>query len=134
TVTNEWKAVHGPSALVFGPDGNLYVADEVTVVKFNGTTGAFMSVFVRWASRTNATNCTRVPSPSPLPISFNTARSSLAALRFCPGLGRAKVRHGVSRQLGSFPSGRPLDRAAADSNIAAASIYFVCSISAEGDT
>jgi hypothetical protein len=35
-----------PADLAFGPDGNLYVADEVNVVKFDGTTGAFISVFV----------------------------------------------------------------------------------------
>jgi outer membrane protein assembly factor BamB len=32
--------------LAFGPDGNLYVADTDNVVKFNGTTGAFISIFV----------------------------------------------------------------------------------------
>jgi sugar lactone lactonase YvrE len=35
-----------PADLAFGPDGNLYVADEVNVVKFDGTTGAFISIFV----------------------------------------------------------------------------------------
>jgi len=34
-----------PAGIAFGPDGNLYVADEVNVVKFDGTTGAFISVF-----------------------------------------------------------------------------------------
>ena len=35
-----------PVALAFGPDGNLYVADEVNVLKFNGSTGAFVTTFV----------------------------------------------------------------------------------------
>ena len=37
-----------PVGLVFGPDGNLYVASEDSeqVLKFNGATGAFIGVFV----------------------------------------------------------------------------------------
>jgi streptogramin lyase len=35
-----------PAGLAFGPDGSLYVADEVNVLKFDGTTGAFISTFV----------------------------------------------------------------------------------------
>ncbi len=35
-----------PLDSAFGPDGNFYVADGVNVVKFDGTTGAFISVFV----------------------------------------------------------------------------------------
>ena len=38
---------NGPVGLQFGPDGNLYVAmlGSSNVVKFNGSTGAFISVF-----------------------------------------------------------------------------------------
>lgn len=40
----------GPHAIIFGPDGNLFVADgfgtESKVVRYNGTTGAFLDDFV----------------------------------------------------------------------------------------
>jgi hypothetical protein len=32
--------------MAFGPDGNLYIADEVNVLKYDGRTGAFIGVFV----------------------------------------------------------------------------------------
>lgn len=39
-----------PVGLAFGSDGSLYVADELNIVKFDGTTGAFVSGFVATGS------------------------------------------------------------------------------------
>ena len=41
-------ALSGPTGLVFGPDGNLYVTsiDNGKVLRYNGTTGAFLNTFV----------------------------------------------------------------------------------------
>lgn len=35
-----------PLPLVFGPDGNLYVGDLTSIKRYNGTTGAFIDIFV----------------------------------------------------------------------------------------
>jgi hypothetical protein len=41
------SALDGPSDMVFGPDGNLYVVGRFNnrVVRYNGTNGAFMDIF-----------------------------------------------------------------------------------------
>src|SRR5262249_34924329 len=40
-------ALAASTGLVFGPDGNLYVSTQAhTVVRYDGTTGAFLSTFV----------------------------------------------------------------------------------------
>lgn len=45
---DETGGLLGPTAAVFGPDGNLYVASFETdaVLRYNGLTGAFIDVFV----------------------------------------------------------------------------------------
>ena len=46
-VTSASGGLSVPIGLTFGPDKNLYVASsgQSAVLQFNGTTGAFMSVF-----------------------------------------------------------------------------------------
>jgi hypothetical protein len=39
-----------PEGITFGPDGNIYVANGTDIVRFNGTTGAFMDIFVAASS------------------------------------------------------------------------------------
>lgn len=51
-MVDETGGLLGPTAAIFGPDGNLYVAsfDNDQVLRYNGTTGAFIDVFVTAAS------------------------------------------------------------------------------------
>jgi DNA-binding beta-propeller fold protein YncE len=45
-VTRGSGGLYSPLRLTFGPDGNLYVANNLgNVLRFNGTSGAFMNVF-----------------------------------------------------------------------------------------
>lgn len=48
TPQNETGGLDGPTAAVFGPDGNLYVAsfNDDRVLRYDGATGQFMNVFV----------------------------------------------------------------------------------------
>lgn len=48
TPGDETGGLNGPTTAVFGPDGNVYVAsfDNDSVRRYNGTTGAFIDVFV----------------------------------------------------------------------------------------
>lgn len=51
-VPSQSGGLDGPSGLIFGPDGNLYVSsfsyrtNTDAVLRYNGTTGAFIDAFV----------------------------------------------------------------------------------------
>lgn len=49
-------SMDGPTAMVYGTDGNLYVLNEFShnVLRFNGTTGAFIDEFISSAALTTA--------------------------------------------------------------------------------
>jgi len=59
-------SMDGPSAMVYGPDGNLYVLNEFSrnVLRFNGTTGAFIDEFISSATLGVA----GVPDPNDMEI------------------------------------------------------------------
>ncbi len=48
TPLDETGGIDGPTAAIFGPDGHLYVAsfDNDSIFQYDGTTGAFLSLFV----------------------------------------------------------------------------------------
>jgi secreted PhoX family phosphatase len=47
-VSSESGGLGSPDGMLFGPDGNLYVASDSTdeVLRYDGVTGAFIDVFV----------------------------------------------------------------------------------------
>lgn len=53
-MVDETGGLLGPTTAVFGPDGNLYVAsfDNDSVLRYDGTTGAFLNVFVPTGANT----------------------------------------------------------------------------------
>jgi DNA-binding beta-propeller fold protein YncE len=59
-------SMDGPTAMVYGPDGNLYVLNEFShnVLRFNGTTGAFIDEFISSATLAVA----GVPDPNDMEI------------------------------------------------------------------
>lgn len=59
----------GPTAMVYGPDGNLYVLNEFSrnVLRFNGTTGAFIDEFISSATLDAA----GVPDPGDMEIGLD---------------------------------------------------------------
>ena len=48
-----------PEGLAFGPDGALYVLSQNSVLRFNGTTGAFLNVFVPLSTSVGGLSPTR---------------------------------------------------------------------------
>ncbi len=58
----------GPFRIRFGPDGNLYVSarDTDNVLRYNGTTGAFIDIFASGGGLDNPTGLAFLPEPSSL--------------------------------------------------------------------
>lgn len=67
--------------LVFGPDGNLYVSsgDTANVLRYNGTTGAFMDVFASGAGLTLPSGLTFTPIPEPTSAVLALATAAMYA-------------------------------------------------------
>jgi hypothetical protein len=53
-----------PASLVFGPDGNLYLAEESDVEEFDGTTGAFIKSLPQGPDPTLARTAASTGAPS----------------------------------------------------------------------
>lgn len=67
-----------PRGLVFGPDGNLYVASAGTneVYRYNGNTGVFIDVFASGGGLNGLWGIEFAPVPPPISVDLGAGGSS----------------------------------------------------------